>query len=249
MKTHSAFNLLIIGSNVRYLMSIVRHSETKHVKTAMENLLIDLKDAEFNITLAYIDQFLPKLFKKLNEESAEIISSEIYRWIRDSSESLEKVLLSEAKTKKFYALPASRYNSFYLMESPESFLSAGAFLKLSEMAKFDFTSACRCLLYGEATASAFHILRATEEVLRLYYYKHIKSKRLKERDQVWGSMTSALERKKVRKPSKTILESLDLIRSSYRNPTQHPRIKYDINQAQDLFGLCVDIINKLVLDL
>jgi hypothetical protein len=66
---------------------------------------------------------------------------------------------------------------------------------------------------------------------------------------VWGSMTSALERKKVRKPSKTILESLDLIRSSYRNPTQHPRIKYDINQAQDLFGLCVDIINKLVLDL
>jgi hypothetical protein len=176
MKTHSAFNLLIIGSNVRYLMSIVRHSETKHVKTAMENLLIDLKDAEFNITLAYIDQFLPKLFKKLNEESAEIISSEIYRWIRDSSESLEKVLLSEAKTKKFYALPASRYNSFYLMESPESFLSAGAFLKLSEMAKFDFTSACRCLLYGEATASAFHILRATEEVLRLYYYKQLSQK-------------------------------------------------------------------------
>lgn len=250
MKTFNACNLVIIGSNIRYLMSIKPNSELRHVRSAVDNLIKDLRDADFIITLAFLQEFLAKTLKELGKKKkSKMISQEIYDGFTSEGESLEKVLLSEALTKKFYSLPISRYNNLYLKENPEKFLKTGAFLKLSEMARFDFTASCRCLLYGEATASAFHILRATEEVLKLYYFKHIRSKRLKPKDQLWFAMTSALEKKKVKKPSKTILDTLDLIRRSYRNPTQHPLIKYDIDEAQDLFGLCIDLINKLALEL
>ena len=66
---------------------------------------------------------------------------------------------------------------------------------------------------------------------------------------MWGPMTSELRAKKSNKPSDTILNSLDLVRTSYRNPTQHPESKYDIESAQDLFGVCIDLINKMAIEL
>jgi hypothetical protein len=159
---------------------------------------------------------------------------------------LEKTFLAEAKKKKFYSLPTARYNSTYLQDNPEKLLADGAHAKLSEMAQFDFNSSCRCLLYNEPTASAFHILRATEDTLKHYYFKHIKSKRLRPKDQMWANMTNALNAKKSKRINATILDTLDLVRKSYRNPTQHPLIKYDMQGAQDLFGLCIDLINKMV---
>jgi len=40
-------------------------------------------------------------------------------------------------------------------------------------------------------------------------------------------------------------DHLDHIRRSFRNPTQHPDKIYDIQEAQDLFGLCVDAVNRM----
>jgi len=39
---------------------------------------------------------------------------------------------------------------------------------------------------------------------------------------------------------------LDNIRRSFRNPTQHPDKIYDIQEVQDLFGLCIDAINRMI---
>jgi len=58
-------------------------------------------------------------------------------------------------------------------------------------------------------------------------------------------MTNELRAKKTNKPPKVLLDSLDMVRNSYRNPTQHPEAKYDINEAQDLFGICLDSMSKM----
>jgi hypothetical protein len=47
-------------------------------------------------------------------------------------------------------------------------------------------------------------------------------------------------------PAGPLLNNLDNIREHYRNPTQHPDKVYDINEVQDLFGLCIDAINRMV---
>ena len=62
---------------------------------------------------------------------------------------------------------------------------------------------------------------------------------------MWGPMTDELRAKKTNKPDETTLSALDVVRISYRNPTQHPQVKYDIESAQDLLGVCIDLLNKM----
>ncbi len=47
-------------------------------------------------------------------------------------------------------------------------------------------------------------------------------------------------------PPVELLNNLDNIRTSFRNPTQHPDKVYDIQEAQDLFGLSIDVVNRMV---
>jgi hypothetical protein len=86
-------------------------------------------------------------------------------------------------------------------------------------------------------------MRATEAVLRHFYLCVV------ERDRVdplmWWSMVDSMKKKK-KPPPGSLLNHLDNIRVSYRNPTQHPDKIYDINEVQDLFGLCIEVINRMV---
>lgn len=62
---------------------------------------------------------------------------------------------------------------------------------------------------------------------------------------MWGNMLDQLRAKTKNKPPEILLNSLDLIRNAYRNPTQHPQATYEIDSAQDLFGVCLDAIGKM----
>jgi hypothetical protein len=42
-----------------------------------------------------------------------------------------------------------------------------------------------------------------------------------------------------------LLAQLDYIRRQFRNPTQHPEKVYDIEETQDLWGLCTDVITRM----
>jgi hypothetical protein len=60
-------------------------------------------------------------------------------------------------------------------------------------------------------------------------------------------MTQALAAKATgKRPPPLILQNLDHIRVNFRNPTQHPDKIYDIQEVQDLFGLCVDAANRMM---
>jgi len=48
------------------------------------------------------------------------------------------------------------------------------------------------------------------------------------------------------KTPKSLINSLDNIRSNYRNPTQHPELIYRKKEAQDLFYLCIGATNKII---
>lgn len=62
---------------------------------------------------------------------------------------------------------------------------------------------------------------------------------------MWAAMVDQLKAKTRNKPPLTLLNSLDLIRAAYRNPTQHPEATYEIDSTQDLFGVCLDVIGKM----
>ena len=214
----------------------------------MDKLQGSLEKSGFEVSLNGFHNFLADIKIKLQGiNKDELIGGSIKEEIIANTIILEDIIFSEASIKNVYVVPQRRFNGEYLSTKPMELLNKGIFERLPEMAIYDFASSCRCLLYGEGTASAFHMLRATEEVLKHFYLKYKKTKRLKK--PMWGPMTSELRAKKSNKPSDTILNSLDLVRTSYRNPTQHPESKYDIESAQDLFGVCIDLINKMAIEL
>jgi hypothetical protein len=86
------------------------------------------------------------------------------------------------------------------------------------------------------------LLRGAESVLRSFYCRLVKQKRV---DLMWGPMLTDLRKRRKSRHYSVLLDNLDNIRRSFRNPTQHPEMTYTINEVQDLFGLCVDVVNRM----
>lgn len=234
-----------IGLCLRLLRNLAATTKPEHAKKEIGALMSNLQKAGFEVSLAATKSgAYSEMTKALDEaEPDKPLPAALLATIRSQFESLETVVFPEATTKKLYMLPARRFNTDYLLSDPSKLLKRGAFEKLDFIAQTDFSSSCRCLLFGEATAAAFHILRATESVLKHYYYHHRKQNRLA--NPMWGPMVAQLRSKTRNRPSESLLTSLDLIRTAYRNPTQHPEATYEVDNAQDLFGVCIDAIGKM----
>lgn len=246
MLVQTSYLYIRIGLAIRTLLNITGETTRSFVNETYNSLVQELNMCNFQVTLSAMNESkFFELYDRINSlESDETqIGNVIAGSIRDLSSRIETVIFAEASIKHIYILPNRRFNSEYLLNSPQSLLKTGTFEKLDEVAKQDISSACRCILFGEATAAAFHILRATESVLKSYYFLHKKQKRLA--TPMWGPMLTQLKTKTKNKPPDTLLSSLDLIRTAYRNPTQHPEAIYEIDSAQDLFGVCLDAIGKM----
>ena len=93
-------------------------------------------------------------------------------------------------------------------------------------------------------------MRGTEAVLRAFYLRLVHRKRVKQL--LWGPLVQDLRvrRKFAGATEYTVLfANLDNIRLSFRNPTQHPDKIYDTQEVQDLWGLSVDVVNRMAKDL
>ena len=131
-----------------------------------------------------------------------------------------------------------------LLENVSELFSPSVFDGLPEIARFDFEDAGKCIAFDLPTAAAFHVLRGTEGALRDYYTKMVRRGRIKSLN--WGPTVNDLRKRKKTQKYNTLNDRLDYIRAQYRNPTNHPDIRYDIHQAQDLWGICVEVINTMV---
>jgi hypothetical protein len=107
----------------------------------------------------------------------------------------------------------------------------------------------KCIAFERPTAAAFHLMRATEAVLRAFYFQHVQRNRIQQ--MLWGPVVQDLRgRRKFggNERFSVLFANLDNIRLSFRNPTQHPDKTYDIQEVQDLWGLCVDVISRMAKD-
>lgn len=246
MLVSDSYQYIRIGLAVRLLRHVAATETAEFVIGVQDELRDMLEKANFSVTLVSMNSIRYGAMRNSIEligQRTDAIGQVIATSINEEFVNIENVLFAEACTKRIYILPDRRFNTEFLLSQPEKLLKDGAYQKLDEIAKTDIASACRCILFGEATAAAFHILRATESVLKSYYCHHKRQNRLQR--PMWGPMTDQLRAKTRNKPPETLLASLDLIRNAYRNPTQHPEAIYQIDSAQDLFGVCIDCIGKM----
>jgi len=223
---HSGLRNLKIGQVV---ISITEH----------KNFLID---NNLQVTIRAVgkelDFFQNELLKK--DQNAVLESSESDR-LREIIDDSDKTLDSELGLREAYILTEKRFDLKKLLNNVGSLFPKDIFKQLPDTAKLDCIEAGKCLAFELPTASAFHLMRATEATFRIYYEKIVKKKRLK--NPLWGPMTDELRKKQ--KSTKILLDSLDHIRVHFRNPTSHPEKIYLLDEAQDLFSLCIDILNRL----
>lgn len=155
---------------------------------------------------------------------------------------IRRTLDAEIKGFEAYIVTPKRIDVSKLLNDTPSLLAPGVHSKLPEIAQFDLAEAGKCIAFERPTAAAFHILRGTEAVLVAFYEAIVRQKRV---NRMWGPMVSDLKKRRKAKPYEVLLNNLDNIRLSFRNPTQHPELTYDIHEVQDLLALCIDAINRM----
>jgi hypothetical protein len=166
--------------------------------------------------------------------------------VKVAIDKIDNTLDSELKLRSSFIITPKRYALEYLLKSPQSLFGVAVFDKLPQICQFDFQQACRCIAFSLPTSSAFHLMRGIEGVLRYFYCSIVKQGRVK--SLMWGEVVQHLRRRRD-SPPKPLLDSLDNIRTNFRNPTQHPEARYDMDGAQDLLSVSIDAVNRMIKDL
>ena len=142
--------------------------------------------------------------------------------------------------------PPKRFDQKHLMKEPCRLVCKDTWGRLSDLARFDLASAGQAIAFGLATVAAFHLMRCVEEMLRNYYRGIVKRKRVKRL--LWHDMIQHLRERKDA-PPRAVLDHLDNLRSNHRNPTQHPEARFELEEAQDLLAVSINVLNRMARDL
>jgi hypothetical protein len=153
---------------------------------------------------------------------------------------IQSTLFAEAEGHISYVATDKRYAAEKLSDDVWSLFGAGVKGRMPEVAISDIEDAGKCVLFERSTAGAFHLMRAAEAILRLYF--EVKVGR-PHQGEMWARMVEEL--RKSPSADAQVLDHIDNIRKNFRNPTQHPEKLYDLEEVQDLFGVCIDIINRM----
>ena len=244
MKSRSITAYISFGTNLRYLQDAQPNWPIHKEQTILANIdyfFTHLKDYDLIVT----ERAAYKL-QELRDELAETASDASLTAaqatkLRSITRDLRETLFAEAEGRVAFIVTDKRIDIHKLLNNIGALLAPGVFEKLPEISRYDFTEAGKCVAFERPTSGAFHLLRGTEAVLRQFYCGIVKRGRAK---LMWGPMVESL-RKRRSAPPKPLLDNLDNIRMSFRNPTQHPDKIYDIQEVQDLFALCVDVVNRM----
>lgn len=242
MESRIIFVYIHFGESLWYLREIKAGRKIKNVLEHIGYVLGYLEEFRLPVTLraAYELGELRDKFLKLDGDSK--CTAQQADKVAGIMKKLEPTLVAESEGNIAFIVTDKRIDVNKLLYHAPSLLAPNVFDSLSDVARYDFVEACQCIAFERPTAAAFHLLRATEGVLRQLYCLSVKRERV---ELMWGPMVIHLRQHK--KPRfGPLLDHLDHIRLSFRNPTQHPEKIYDIEEVQDLFGLCVDVVTRMV---
>jgi hypothetical protein len=246
MQSVTLYRYWQFGTGYRYLQDAKSGYSIHGPGLIVENiksLFEKLEELDLRVTIraAYDLRAQLKEFETLPQDSK--LTASQASTLNTIVKALRQTLQAELMGANAYVISPKRIDTEKLIGDVSSLLSPGVFDSLSESAKLDLMEAGKCIAFERSTAAAFHLMRATEEALRVYYCHFIRKDRLS--PMLWGPMVQSLQKHRKAKVNDTLHKNLDNIRLSFRNPTQHPDKVYDIHEVQDLWALSVDVISRI----
>jgi len=246
MKALTLLQYISLGSNLEYLRMVEIGTSVHGENYILYNIntLIDfIEESDFTVTkqaITILKQFKEKLEKTSKDHSLEKSEKEeLYKIM----EKLTFVVNAESTTKYAFFISEKRIDVNKLLFKIESLFAENVFDFLLSDIQYDFKESGKCIAFGRSTASAFHILRGLEGLIR-YVLKNL-SPDTDTSQMNWSPLITHLKSLSIPE-LRIVLDNLDRIRANYRNPTNHPEKIYDIEEAQDLFNICVGVVNDIM---
>lgn len=249
MKKISTSMLWSFGSCFRYLQDQKPNGKIHGPGYILDNLeRLSKYIASLNLTVSSNTDALNELNKlavelKAMPDDARLNADPASRLYKEVT-GLRATLLAELRTVEAYMLTPKRHGVEKLIDEMREIVGAAVFDKLPEIAQSDLQEAGKCIAFERPTAAAFHLMRATEASLRVFYAKAVRVGRVPAT--MWGPIISEMRKKPaVLKKHKLLLDHMDNIRVNFRNPTQHPEATYTLAEAENLLGLCIDVLSRM----
>lgn len=179
--------------------------------------------------------------KRSEWEKENQIADDLFKRIIDIARECEIVLYAELPALATYNITQKGiYSTNDLIERGEGILPKHVLGRISTMAISEVRESGKCLALDCATASAFHMMRAIEEVMYRYYLSVCEPK-TEEKLQNWGAYIAGLSQSN--KPEvKEVVAMLQQIKDRHRNLIMHPDIVLSIDEAFTLFEIAQGVI-------
>jgi hypothetical protein len=164
----------------------------------------------------------------------------VYPWsvrnLKEKYREFEHVLNATLQmSSMYYVSPKGGYNTQYLTDMGELIFPKELGVKVPN-AVADIKQAARCIAFELPTAAGFHLHRANESVLRVYWDNVTDGKERPEE----GNMGIYLgELNKLNKGKKSVREHLKSIKDFHRNPLMHP--EQSLETVEEAIGLLAAI--------
>jgi hypothetical protein len=230
MKSKSIFDYFFFGTSVRYLQDVAAGYQVHDVPagsmvlTNIHTFLRTLVALGLQVTrrtAVPLEEFAKNLSSL---PPGAVVTAEDAKNINELMEQIRPTLEAELAGFEAYVVSPKRVDVARLLTDVPFLLAPNTFGKLPDIAKFDLTEAGKCIAFERATAAAFHLLRATEAVLKLYYCASVRRNRV---ELMWGPMVQNLRARAKGRNKDTLLNNLDDIRLHFRNlPNIRENVRY-----------------------
>lgn len=254
----SLYDYYSFGFNYYILLNNSSNKTNENFNKDLASYISFVKRLDLRVTLSLLNmngwEEVYEEAQKMNKGAKKKLKIEaaLHKKMIDIINKADPTLDAELNIKTGYILSEKRIISEKLTGNISSIFSQGTYSDLPDIARFDFAESGKCIAFDRHTASAFHSLRGTEDVLKTYY--SLLTGKKPTDSQTWWNFYNEIENEiKAAKitphPPKELMQNLDSLRVFYRNKTQHPQLTYNSDEAQDLLFNCIKCVNQIIKDL
>lgn len=223
------------------------------LRTYLLQLLAAVDSGAFPFSIrssyAHIVDVLQKIGEILDSDHSTLADNDFLAkasniWLKATD--LDTVLNSELSVQPTYFMfPKQAYDIETLLIDDTKLFSEECRGSFTEKEKYDIDQAAKCLVFEVPTAAAFHMLRATESVIRRYYAQVVGTLPAP-KSRNWGVYLVQLRRCG---GDAKVLAVLEEIKDLYRNPIIHPETQVEMEEALSLVGVAETAISAMIADL
>lgn len=244
------YNILLKGNSGKTNSECLEDMKIYNNFIRQHNLTVTIS----SIQLLKLIPDMEKLMKlaKAKKTKDEIVDPKFWNSILEKLIKVDSTFDAELNTKIAFTLDEKRHSNEMLLDKIYQLFAENTFEVLPPIAKFDFEESGKCLAFDRYTASAFHSLRGTEDVVKMYY-ERLFSITATDKD-TWGTYENKIKKELEDgnlkpHPDEQLIISMASLRKHYRNQTQHPQMIYSSDQSQDILSNCIKVVNDIVVDL